>query len=867
MNKELRNALKQYFGYSSFRNGQEEIIESIISGNNTLAVMPTGGGKSICYQLPAVLKPGICIVISPLIALMKDQVDTLNKLKIPTAFINSSISNEEVNDIYNGLAQGKFKMVYIAPERITSKRFISRIAELNISFIAVDEAHCISEWGHDFRPSYMLLPELAKELRYPPIIALTATATPEVQEDIIKQLEFKTVNRFIKGFDRPNLSYKTEICTDKAYRIQEIISASEKGSNMIYCGSRKKVESMAAELRKLGIKASYYHAGLNDNLRKQAQDFFINTDNSVIVATNAFGMGIDKANVRNVIHCDMTSTLESYYQEAGRAGRDGKDSVCTILFSHSDRDLQEFFIESNFPKKDDIATVYNYLYDTASAGLGTLPERSVYLDDYELAHTLRMPSYTVTSILKLFAKNNIAFRGGSKMNPSIKFNLTPKRLKKYIDNLDDKKGYILESLMRFVSSESFSEPVEFNLRDFLMKFSIKNDELIAAVQAFQFSDVISYMSSGTAGGLVFTKERMEIDKCGIEFQELVRRKINAVEKLDLVENYILTTKCKRNFILEYFGEDDINGTCGKCTSCNKSVKGTVENRTEFILKNLLHTLHSFNDSFSRSVIIDILRGNTSKAVLAFKLDKFDLFGICSQVPEGLIGDIFAKSVQSGFVAYGDDQYRKISITEKGLTYIAKVGTKKFVFEKKKQKAEYDEELFKKFLALRQGLALKEKVQERAIISDVMLKKLCINPPRSIKEMNLLGGLGQIFITNFADYFLNIINKHFASHVKRKELPEHLIKLYELCRIKTPIEDICKQLRMTKADFSKHFEDIIGFGYIPDSKIYSSKDLISAINKLPGITNYTTLREIKSKISIDCEYYELRIALAYSRSNS
>ncbi len=862
MGKELNNYLKKYFGYSSFRSGQEEIIESILSGKNTLAVMPTGGGKSICYQLPALIKDGIAIIISPLIALMKDQVDALEKNNIPAVFINSSLSTEEVALKFEQIRNKEFKMVYIAPERIESKRFINLMNEVKTSFIAVDEAHCISEWGHDFRPSYLLVPNLSKELGNPPIIALTATATPEVQEDIIKQLNMNNTNRFITGFNRPNLSYFSENCTDKAYRITEIIKSSELGSNMIYCGSRKKVESLTDSLKKLGIKAGYYHAGLKDNFRKQAQDDFFKKDNSVIVATNAFGMGIDKSNVRNVIHCDFTQTLESYYQEAGRAGRDGKESKCTILYQEEDKDLQLFFINSNYPSKQDIAKLYEYLYELTGATYGQRPDNQIFLDDYAIAERVKLPLFTVTSIMKLFAKHRIMAKGNSRINPSVKFTSTPRRIQEYLKSQDMQKSFILESLLRFVPSNAFQEEIEFDLNRFLYKYNLKADEVKAALQNYNFSNILEYHGAGSSEGIYFYKERTGIDYTGIDFDDLERRKNNAFKKLDLVEEYIYTANCKRNYILNYFGEDDIKEKCGKCSSCLSPEKNKqIESRAAFIKKNLLLVVHNFNESFARSVLLDLLLGKNSKAVLAFKLDKFDLFGICKEIPEELVSEIFNKCIIQGLVRYGDDTYRKISITDKGSEYIAKSAPQKFIYDRTKKKAEYDESLYKKLLALRQGLALKERVQERGIISDIMLKKIAVSPPRSIKEMELIGSLGKLFMLNFAEYFLNIINKHYAIP-ERKNIPDYLVPLYEDTLEKLPIADICKKHKLTLVEFSRHIQSIIELGYLPNYKVYSNTKLIEILAPKMDTFKHLNLKEVRSKLDLDCEFYELRIALAY-----
>ncbi len=362
--------LKKYYGYTSFRPGQEEIIDSILDGNDTVGIMPTGGGKSVCYQIPALLLEGITLVVSPLISLMKDQVDALNDLGIPSAYINSSLSSKEYNKIYRNLKLGIYKIVYVAPERLENEEFIYEINNLNISQISIDEAHCVSQWGHDFRSSYLNIIKFIWQLKKKPIIsAFTATATPEVREDIIYMLKIKP-NVFITGFDRPNLKYIVVKGVNSTSYIKEYLKEHTGESGIIYCATRKEVDSLYGELSKR-YKIGRYHAGMSDKERNENQEEFIKDNIEIMVATNAFGMGIDKSNVRFVIHSNLTKDLESYYQEAGRAGRDGLSSTCILIFNPKDIKTQRFFIENNQfgasseiikGKYEKLSTVINYAH-------------------------------------------------------------------------------------------------------------------------------------------------------------------------------------------------------------------------------------------------------------------------------------------------------------------------------------------------------------------------------------------------------------------------------------------------------------------------------------------------------------------------
>ncbi|MFD1735494.1 DNA helicase RecQ [Bacillus salitolerans] len=343
---EATSVLKKYYGYDSFRKGQAEAIESVIAGENSLVLMPTGGGKSICYQIPGLLAEGTTLVISPLISLMKDQVDSLNSMGIKATFINSSLTQEEVKNRIHAAHNGEFKLIYIAPERFESPQFRSLLQSLNVSIIAVDEAHCISQWGHDFRPSYRTLRLAINELSTKPVIvALTATATNEVIQDICKLLSISDEHIFSTGFKRKNLLFSIEKGVDRTSFITNYVKQHKDKSGIIYASTRKDVESLSNHLQKSGIKVGKYHAGLSDQDRENAQNMFLYDDVHVLVATNAFGMGINKSNVRYVIHYQLPKNIESYYQEAGRAGRDGEESECILCFAPQDIQLQKFLIE------------------------------------------------------------------------------------------------------------------------------------------------------------------------------------------------------------------------------------------------------------------------------------------------------------------------------------------------------------------------------------------------------------------------------------------------------------------------------------------------------------------------------------------
>lgn len=369
----LEDGLRTIFGFDHFRPGQRDVMEAALRGINSLVVMPTGSGKSLCYQLPALVAEGTTLVISPLIALMKDQVDALTAKDIPTTFINSSISTREQHDRLYNMEMGRYKIVYIAPERFRSQAFCDAISNTRVSLLAIDEAHCISQWGHDFRPDYLTLSRIRDRLGHPPTLALTATATRQVQRDILAQLNLPEAEIFVYGFERPNLFFEVHDCRSKGEkldRIQALMDHYDGDPVLVYCATRKQVDEVTRELDGMGISAGMYHGGLSDGERERVQDAFMRDEFPVLVATNAFGMGVDKSDIRAIVHYNIPGSIEAYYQEAGRAGRDGEPAHCLMLFNYVDRGIHEFFNEQTYPSQDVVERVWDYL---SKLGVDTHP--------------------------------------------------------------------------------------------------------------------------------------------------------------------------------------------------------------------------------------------------------------------------------------------------------------------------------------------------------------------------------------------------------------------------------------------------------------------------------------------------------------
>jgi len=356
---DLKLLLRERFGFAEFRPAQQQVIDKVMGGQNALAVMPTGSGKSLCYQLPALALPGLTLVVSPLIALMKDQVDQLDQLGLPATVINSTVSREQQRSRLEQAMAGRIKLLYVAPERFQNDHFRSALGRTKVSLFAVDEAHCISLWGHDFRPDYLRLRRAILDFQSPPVLALTATATPAVRRDILTQLGIEGAAQIVSGFDRPNLYLEVREVSTVAEKIRGIVELARWAPlGIVYAGTRKNVDEIHASLRRAGVETAAYHAGLNAQDRKAVQERFMNSSECVIVATNAFGMGIDRSQVRFVVHADIPDSLEAYYQEIGRAGRDGAPARCLLLFSYADKWIPEFFIDSSHPPADILKYVF-----------------------------------------------------------------------------------------------------------------------------------------------------------------------------------------------------------------------------------------------------------------------------------------------------------------------------------------------------------------------------------------------------------------------------------------------------------------------------------------------------------------------------
>jgi ATP-dependent DNA helicase RecQ len=635
------SSLHEHFGFDAFREGQGEVIAAILEGKDAVVVMPTGSGKSLCYQLPALMFEGATLVVSPLIALMKDQVDALKARDLPATFINSSLPEREQWSRIEAVRQGQFKLVYIAPERFRSSRFLEALNSISISLFAVDEAHCISTWGHDFRPDYLRLKSVVQSLnrechegRRAQTLALTATATPYVRSDIVQQLGLANPETFVSGFDRPNLTIDvvhTEKEREKIARIKRLARTHD-GSGIIYAATRKAVEQVALQLQGQGLSVSTYHAGMGDSVRVKAQENFMTGQTQMIVATNAFGMGIDKPDIRFVAHYQMPGSIEAYYQEIGRAGRDGLPSSCVLLFNYADKNTHDFFIEGSYPSAETVRDVYQTLVATG-------------LKRIELS------------------ASEIAKRSGARNEMAINSALY----------LLERAGHIQRlASARNVASAAGEPPWDRNTENAgLSRAAVPKP---AREKAARGSRAILMLDNAPATKLRITPVEVE------------RRADQERRKLRELIEFCYTEHCYRAHILDYFGDRHHARQCGTCGNCaprpsthisdseidsqdipvsTPAVARSLSDDELLRVRKILACASRMKGRFGKAMLAATLRGSAAKNVMKARLHELSTYGLLKDMRQEDILVYIEALCAARCLRVKPGEYPTISITELG----------------------------------------------------------------------------------------------------------------------------------------------------------------------------------------------------------
>lgn len=625
--------LKQYWGYENFRPLQEDIIQSVLQGKDTLALLPTGGGKSICYQVPALMMDGICIVISPLIALMKDQVSNLQKRNIPAVAIYSGMHYNQIDRILDNCVYGNTKLLYLSPERLVTELALERIKKMNVNLIAVDEAHCISQWGYDFRPPYRRIAELREWLPDTPVMALTATATKKVVNDIQEQLAFRKTNVLQSSFARQNLAYVVLNEQDKQAKLLDIIKKVP-GTGIVYAGSRRETKEYAHFLSKNGIKANYYNAGLNNEERNRRQEAWMNNQIRVMVCTNAFGMGIDKPDVRSVVHTSLPNSLEAYFQEAGRAGRDRNKAYAVLLYNDSDKKSLEYFYEKSFPPMEEIRRVYralgSYFQLAIGGGLGTSYDFEIHI----FTERFKLDLLTTFHALKILEQAGWIVLTDAIFVPSI-----VKVIVSQTDIYDyqlkhPKLDLPIKTLLRSAVG-IMNNYVQIREAHVARYAKLSTGDFVRFLEKLQQDKIIHYQPAKSAPQIIFIQERIDADNLTIDQKLYNFRKNRHLIRIRKAIAYAETPYCRSQQLLAYFGEKNA-ARCGICDVCLGRTKLEIseEERAKFKKKirdilqrdqlTIEEVILSFLPKWQEKVRV-VLEGMIEEGVLQIEEDKLSFF--------------------------------------------------------------------------------------------------------------------------------------------------------------------------------------------------------------------------------------------------
>lgn len=616
--EQFLSILKQYWGYEEFRPLQADIIKSITSGKDTLGLMPTGGGKSLTFQVPTMAMEGVCIVVTPLIALMKDQVENLKKRNITAAAIYSGMSNADILKTLDNCIFEAYKFLYVSPERLATPLFLEKIKQARVCMIAVDESHCISQWGYDFRPSYLRIADLREHLVDVPILALTATATPEVVDDIQEKLGFKEKNVFQKSFSRSNLAYVVRTTENKDEHLLKILKAVP-GTSVVYVRNRKKTKEIADFLVVNGISAEHFHAGLKNETKDERQKRWKDGETRVIVSTNAFGMGIDKAEVRSVVHMDLPDTIEAYFQEAGRAGRDEKKAFAVMLYNNGDAVKMRKRVSDSFPGKEMVLKVYESLCNYLEIGVGSGLDAVFAFDIADFCVKFRLPILISYNCLKILQQAGYIDLTDEQENSSrVLFTVGKDDLYKFKHSPQQER--LIHILLRSYTG-LFTDPAYVNEDLLAKRLDCKRDDIYNQLITLSKEGIIQYIPRKKTPFLTFTLERIDIERVTLGKEVYDDRRDRYIARVKSVLDYAKEENiCRSQVLLSYFGERNTL-PCGQCDICLKKKENTLSSEDfDEIQSQIINILQK--ESLSTNILLKRIHAKENRIlqVIRFMID-------------------------------------------------------------------------------------------------------------------------------------------------------------------------------------------------------------------------------------------------------
>jgi len=859
-------ALLKYFGHENFRQNQEEIIGAILNGENAVAVLPTGAGKSICYQVPALISDNFSIVISPLIALMKDQVDSLNSTDDLSAFINSTMGFNEAENVLQNIGYGKTKILYVAPERLENLTFADRIKSLNPNYLFIDEAHCISEWGHNFRPSYRKIKEFAEYVGIKKISAFTATATPEVVDDIIEQLGIKKARKFVRGFERENLFLSALVTKKKKEKCFDLIRQF-KTPAIIYTSSRKKTEEVSEFLNMNRINCAYYHAGLAPEERKKIQEDFLNDKTPVIAATNAFGMGIDKKDIRLVIHYNTPGSIENFYQEIGRAGRDGKNSYTFLLHEESDINIQKFFITNANPDKELIQNIYNGICDYAKVAVGNRPEYEIpinleYLNAYCKKKISRGQLQSTLRILESggYLKSLSEYNSRS----SITINFDKERLKTFTKkSTSEGLKEVLLFLIREFGSEIFTGKINFVLARLADKAGMRDIDFDEKLVTLDNLGIVTYKKLLAKENVILTAPRVDVKRLVLDYKKINENYLHLQSKIDSMINFVYTDDCRFKYILSYFGEDVKNYKCGKCDRCTVNEK-LPDATSDYLKEIIFQTIDEGGASLSEKKLVDILTGK-EKSV---KYSKLSTFGSCVNYSSNDLKLVIHSLISQGHIKKNTGDGKSLNLKEE----LEKEIKKKRSEIPEKISADYEKnlEMFNHLRETRSRIAKRFLQSGMLICPDEVLREVAIQRPVTDRELLNIKGFTQRMFNKAGKEFLETIHTFSEKPVNKiteikGEVPNNIKETLSLLKKGYTLQDIASLRKLSEAVISMQVETIIE--YQPDTDVqhlFEKEHFAIITNEIKK--GFSDLKDLKKRLPDKIGYPLLRIAVAMDKFN-